>query len=204
MGATSVRLQGAWFRSDRTDDARIAAGDAPAIGSAYVPAVTELPIGDALDQQVRAACADGTGDAYPLIANCPIATGFYWTGGAGALGQLTIDRPSAHAEVVHTHGAHRLALGVAGDDVRAVSAARYSGGLIRQRLSPDAFIDYQLVEVGDGPDTCAGTACTFLDRATTTYRTRTVAAFVADTWRPAPRSRSSTACARSRASSAPR
>ncbi|MBK9035647.1 MAG: hypothetical protein IPL61_31065 [Myxococcales bacterium] len=70
--------------------------------------------------------------------------------------------------------------------MRAVSAARYSGGLIRRRLGPDAFIDCQLVEVGDGPGTCAGTACTFLDRATITYRTRTVAAFVAGTWRPAP------------------
>ncbi|MBK9032033.1 MAG: hypothetical protein IPL61_12030 [Myxococcales bacterium] len=52
-GATSVRLQGAWFRSDRTDDARIAAGDAPAIGSAYVPPVTELPIGDARSAGAR-------------------------------------------------------------------------------------------------------------------------------------------------------
>ncbi|MBK9032034.1 MAG: hypothetical protein IPL61_12035 [Myxococcales bacterium] len=85
---------------------------------------------------MRAACADGTGDACPADRELPDRDRFYWTGGAGALGQLTIDRPSAHAEVVHTHGAHRLALGVAGDDVRAVSAARYSGGLIRQRLSP--------------------------------------------------------------------
>ncbi len=50
------------------------------------------------------------------------------------LGDLTIDRPSVSADVVHRRGEHRLAVGVAAADVRAVATTRYS----RRRAAPAA------------------------------------------------------------------
>lgn len=184
-GATEVRVQGAWYRAQRDEAPRTTGGSAPAIGYAYVPAVDEGLPGDAEDQAIRAACSDGTGDPSPAIVNCPIATGFYWSGGAGALTDLTIDRPSVSADLVHTRGEHRLALGVSADDVRAVVTTSYSGGSQRRQLGPGAFFDYQYVELTGGPDTCAGLACRKVDAVALTYRTRTMAAYLADTWRPA-------------------
>ncbi|MEZ4402907.1 MAG: hypothetical protein R3B06_22995 [Kofleriaceae bacterium] len=181
---TSLVLGAAWYRSQRTDAPHAVGGDAPAIGFAYVPGVADDVAGD--DRLVRAGCTDGGDDPAPRLANCPLAAGYYWTGGAGRLVDLTIDRPSVHFDVVDQRGDHRLALGVRGDDVRAAVTERYTGATLRQQLGDGLFIDYRLVELGAGDRTCAGQACRYLDRATTTYRTRTVAAYLADTWRPAP------------------
>lgn len=186
-GATALRAQAAWYRSDRREAPHAAAGGAPAVGLAYVPAVDDAPLADAADDRaVRAACSDLVDDPAPALVNCPVATGFYWTGGVGVLGDLTIDRPSVSADVVHRRGEHRLAVGVAADDVRAVATTRYSGGALRQQLGAGTFFDYRLIELGGGPDSCAGTACRFVDAVAITYRTRTLAAYLADTWRPAP------------------
>jgi hypothetical protein len=185
-GATALRAQAAWFRSDRRETPHTAGGAASAVGFAYVPAIDEAPLGVGADGDVRAACSDLVDDPAPALTNCPVATGFYWAGGAGVLADLTIDRPSVSAELTHRLGEHRFAVGVAADDVRAVATTRYSGGALRQQLGPGTFLDYRLVELGDGPDRCAGTACRFVDAVAITYRTRAMAAHLTDTWRPAP------------------
>lgn len=185
-GATALRAQAAWFRSDRRESPHTAGGAAAAVGFAYVPAIDEAPLGVGADGDVRAACSDLVDDPAPALTNCPVATGFYWAGGAGVLADLTIDRPSVSAELTRRLGEHRLAVGVAADDVRAVATTRYTGGALRQQLGPGTFLDYRLVELGDGPDLCAGAACRFVDAVAITYRTRAMAVHLTDTWRPAP------------------
>jgi hypothetical protein len=182
--ATAVTATASWYRSREVIAAQTAAGAGPAIGRDAVPPLGLSPTGDAADDQVRAGCTDGgAADPAPLVTNCPQA-GFYWTGGVGAIGEVTVDRPRLAVDLVHTAGEHRLAMGAVGDDVRAVLVRGWSGGYRRRWLGMVA-VDERLVELGDGPETCDGVPCRFIDEASRTLRTRGLAAYLADTWRPA-------------------
>lgn len=168
--ATTLRAQAAWHRAARRESPRAAGGEAMAIGTAYVPP-PDPAAGDAIDRAIRLGCDDSAGgaDPYPQLANCPLATGFYATGGAGLLADVVQDRPAVGADVEHRLGEHLLGAGVSGEDARVVIDQRYTGGSLRQQLAPDLYLDSE-----------------FVDDARTTYRTRTAAAYLTDTWRPAP------------------
>ncbi len=184
FGRTRIELRGAWQRQRREESPRSAAGDVPALGLAYV-APPDAAVGGG-DGAVRAGCADGgDGDPYPGIINCPFPVGYYQVAGAGQLDDVTQDRPSLFGEVEHAHGEHTVALGASGEDARVVLGTRFSGGVLRRQLGTDAFIDYRFVELGAGPDSCGdATACRWLTRTERTLRTRQLAAWLSDTWRP--------------------
>src|SRR5207244_2053171 len=100
---TELAITGAWHRdhlAERGDDH-------VQIGTAYIPAPADL----ADDAAVAAACDDSAStDPYPLVANCPVPTGFYVRGGAGQLTSATVDTPSLTIELAHVFGNHRLDL----------------------------------------------------------------------------------------------
>ena len=189
-GATRARLDATWMRQARTESPHAAAGAAPDIGLAYIPppdGAVAAPGGP--DDAVRAACADGgDGDDYPDFFNCSFPIGYYHVGGAGQLFDVTTDRPGVHGEVSRTFGAHTVALGGGGEDTRVVVRTRFTGGFMRRQLGDDAYIDYRFVEIGTGPgfdDVCGdGITCDWLDEHERAIRTRHVAAWLADTWRP--------------------
>ena len=185
-GRTAAEVQASWHR-EAVDEGARAGGDLPSHGFAYVPAPADGVTGG--DLAVRQACADGiAGDDFPDLFNCPFATGYYLTGGVGRLTDTVADRPRVRAELTTAAGGHALSAGVSGEDARVVIRQRFSGGRLRHQLGEGAFIDYRMVELGQGAgftDTCGdGIACRWLDEHERTVRTRHVAAWLADTWRP--------------------
>ena len=182
---TRALVRWAWHRDAIAQAAHDpSAASIPALDTAFVPNGALLPD----DFALGAACDDAAADdPYPLIANCPIATGYFARGGAGFLSDTTADRPSVTAQIAHLVGAHRLEAGLYGDDARMVERDRFTGGLLERSIFGADETDTRFVELGAGPDTCEGAPCTFLDSATTTYRARAAAAWIEDTWRPDPR-----------------
>jgi hypothetical protein len=182
---TRAYVQWAWHRDAIAQSAHDPAAAAiPAQDTAFVPNGALLPD----DFALGAACDDSAADdPFPLIANCPVATGYFARGGAGFLSDTTADRPSVTASLAHLVGAHRLEAGVTGEDTRMVERDRFTGGVLERSVFGLDEIDTRFVELGGGPDTCDGAPCRFLDSATTTYRERTAAAWLEDTWRPDPR-----------------
>jgi hypothetical protein len=183
--ATRMRAQLAWHRSVR----REAAYDDDAAGtiqllSAYVPGA--LPE----DPELAAACADGgSEDPIPGITNCPIPIGYFASGGAGRLVDAVGDRPTASADVTHRSGLHVLRAGFAFEDSRLVLTSRFTGDAIDRSLF-DGHIDRQrfLDPAGEcGAE--AGTPCDYATSSQLTYRTRYTAAYVEDTFLPAPQIR---------------
>jgi hypothetical protein len=182
---TRALVQWAWHRDAVAQSAHDpAAASIAQLKTAFVPNGALLPD----DFALGAACDDAAADdPYPLIANCPIARGYFARGGAGQLTDTTADRPSMTASLAHGVGDHRLEAGVTGEDARMVEHDRFTGGmLVRSLFGPDET-DTRFVELGEGPDRCDGVPCRFLDEASTTYRARSAAAWLEDTWRPDPR-----------------
>ncbi len=179
---TRARLQLAWHRSSHTERARDPdAAGIPQQLTAYVPdSIPEDPV-------LALQCSDTSlGDPYPLIANCPVPYGWFETGGAGLLTELTADRPSITADLAHRWGHHALRVGGTGEDARLVSDSRFTGGEQLRSL----FVGEQSVRhfvAHDQPCTAnASEPCTYVDVSELTYRTRYTAAYVEDTWAPDP------------------
>lgn len=188
--STRARVLASWMRDQRIESPHAEGGDAPDIGLAYFPA-PDAAIG-AADNAVREGCQDTTAsDPYPGFQNCPFPTGYYHVGGAGQLGDVIQDRPGVLAEIERTFGTHAVALGASGEDARVVLRTRYTGGYLRRQLAEEAFIDYRLVDIGAGAgfdDSCGdGVSCNWLREHERTIRTRGLAAWMADTWRPGAR-----------------
>lgn len=188
-GRLGAEVVAAWHHVDNTEAPHAAGGDAPAHGFAYVPGV-EAGL-TPTDAAVRAGCTDDTADdAAPAVVNCPLPTGYYWTGGAGRLVERRDDRPSLSGELRYDLGEHRLYLGVAGDDGQLVKRERYTGGSYRHQLGPGLWLDYAQVEIGAGPgfaDDCGdGVSCRVIARSERIYRTRHAAAWLVERWRPSP------------------
>jgi hypothetical protein len=187
---TLARVQWAWH-ADRTWQraAFASAADAPQINTAFIPPPAVIPD----DFDLGVACDDAaTSDPYPTIVNCPLATGYFATAGAGPLLDTAADRPSLTASVAHLFGGHRVEVGATGEDARLVVTRHITGGYYRRTLFGSDQIDTRYVELGDGPDfpdACSldgSVACRWLDSAPTTYRTRYLAGWLEDTWRPGP------------------
>ncbi|MCB9574069.1 MAG: TonB-dependent receptor [Kofleriaceae bacterium] len=186
--ATAVHVTAGWQHTSHAEVGVGAADQTVQIGTAYVPAPADL----AADAAVAAACADDvTGDPLPGLVNCPLATGYYVRDGVGLAQDLAGDRPTVTAEVTHAlrwHGRHRLAAGATAEDARLVLHRRFSGGAIERRLAEAVIFTSRFVELDPAGDADCGELgpCRFLDRTTTTYRTRHVAGWLEDTWRPQP------------------
>jgi hypothetical protein len=186
---TRALVQWAWHRSVSIERAHDPAAAAiPQLDTAFVPNGALLPD----DFALGTGCDDvATDDPYPTIANCPMPTGYFARGGVGQLTDVTADRPSATASVAREIGEHRVELGVTGEDARLVVRRAYSGGSFERTVFGADKIDTSFVALGDasGPDfpaTCAGAPCRFLDSASQTYRARSAATWLEETWRPDP------------------
>lgn len=187
---TLARVQWSWH-VDRAWQraAHAGTGDQPQINYAFIPAPAVIPD----DFDLGVACDDAaTSDPYPTIVNCPMATGYFATGGAGPLVDSAADRPSLTASIARLVGGHRLEAGATGEDARLIVTRHITGGYYRRTLFGADEIDTRYVELGDGPafpDPCSvdGTVhCRWLDQAAMTYRTRSIAGWLEDTWRPGP------------------
>jgi hypothetical protein len=112
--------------------------------------------------------------------------GWFQTGGAGLLTDVTADRPSITGDLAHRWGNHALRIGATGEDSRLVSDARFTGGEQLRSL----FVGEQSVRhfvAQDQPCTAnANEPCTYIDVSELTYRTRYTAAYVEDTWAASP------------------
>jgi len=158
-GATELHLAAGWHHARRDE----AGADGVQIGTAYLPDPGDVPD----DATLASACVEESG----TLDLCPLSTGYYVRGGAGLLTDTTSDRPTASAEVahrVHAHGLHRVAIGATLEDARLRVHRRFSGGSIERRLSEDIILTTRY----DG------------ESDTRTYRTRSLAAYVEDAWRP--------------------
>jgi hypothetical protein len=177
---TRVRVQAAWHRSMHYESARDPEGAAiPQLLTAYIPQTLS-------DDPVLAShCADGgPNDPFPSVTNCPVPLGWFTSGGAGPLTDITGDRPSLTAEVAHRIDHNVVRVGATGEDARLVTETRFTGGqqlrsLFDGEISQRHFIDSDTACPQD-----PSRACLYVDRSTLTYRTRYTAAYAEDTWRP--------------------
>jgi hypothetical protein len=179
---THARVQAAWHRSMHMESARDpAAAGIPQLLTAYVP--TTLPDDPVLAQK----CADNVAtDPYPNLVNCPVPFGWFASGGAGPLVDLTGDRPSLTGDIAHRFGTNVVRAGATGEDSRLVTESRFTGGqqlrsLFPGEMSQRRFVDADLVCPEDPTKSCP-----YVDRSVLAYRTRYTAAYVEDTWHAAP------------------
>ncbi len=189
--STALRAQIAWHHTARDEAAMNgSAGDTPQLQTAFVPSLSQAP---QLDPRIAAACRDvGDGsdgeDLYPRITNCPVPTGWFMRDGVGLLADVSTDRPSFSVDAVRQLGSHAVRAGATGEDARMVIASRYSGGSLLRSL----FDGYQeVVRLSDASseeiELCAtniDVACPTSEEVSLTYRTRHLAAYLEDTWRP--------------------
>lgn len=189
---TRARAQLAWHRSDRKTTAHDdAAARIAQLQTAYVP--TMLPD----DPVLAAACFDEAppspgdpppSDPWPTIPNCPIPLGLFSSAGAGLLVDTVADRPTVTADVAHRRGAHVVRAGATLEDARLVSYSRYTGGEITRSLFEGhvdrlRFYRGECVEFEPGQP---GGPCEYEAVQELRYRTRYTAAYVEDTFAPAP------------------
>jgi len=179
--STHARVQAAWHRNTHREAARDPnAADTPQLLSAYIP--ESLPD----DPLLAKKCSDTVDDPYPNVPNCPIPFGWFASGGAGPLLDLTADRPSLTADIAHRIDRNVVRAGVTGEDSRLVLESSFTGGeqlrtLFPGEVSQRRYVDENLVCPEDPTKTCP-----YVDTSTLTYRTRYTAAYVEDTWHAAP------------------
>jgi hypothetical protein len=155
------------------------AADIPQVLSAYVPA------GLADDPALSAACDDSdASDPYPLVTNCPVPSGWFASGGAGPLVDVTGDRPSLTLDVAHQIGRNTLRAGATGEDTRLVTATRFTGGSQIRSLFPGEMSERQFVDPDEICNSDVTLPCPTVDTSRLHYRTRYTAAYVEDTWQP--------------------
>lgn len=164
-GDTELSISGGWHHARRGESG----ADGVQRGTAFIPDAADVPD----DAAVAEACARD-----PLaLAPCPVATGYYARGGAGLLTGTTADRPTLAAEVARRFGDHRVALGATMEDARLRVHRRFSGGSIERALAEDIVFTTRFA-------TCDGDVCEPLDSSTRIYRTRAIAGYLEDRWRP--------------------
>ncbi len=176
---TTVAIDLGWFTSQHRERGWTdGAADQVQIGTAYVPLPADVPDDDVF----ATACATGL---------CPVPEGYYVRGGAGLLQQVDGDRPVVTGELVRhvrAGGVHRVAAGGSAEDARLVFTRSLSGGALERRLAEDIVLTSRFVALDEGgSDDCGELGpCRYLDRLANTYRTRTLAGWLEDTWRPTP------------------
>jgi hypothetical protein len=179
---TRARALLAWHRSMRRESASDpAAEDIPQLLSAYVPATL------AEDPVLAAACADDTAtDRYPMVPNCPVPVGWFYSGGAGALTDTTGDRPSITVDLAHRIGNHVVRVGATGEDTRVVHETHFTGGTQIRSLFPGHMSERRFADPNATCSTDVALPCPTVDTSVLRYRTRYTAAYVEDTWQATP------------------
>jgi len=181
---TRARLQAAWHRTSRNESARDPdAANRPQQLSAYVP--VSIPE----ESAVADACHDDTmtdpypADPYPMITNCPVPTGWFVSGGAGALVDSTGDRPSITADITHKVSASNvLRAGATGEDTRLVTETHLTGGYQIRSLFPEHRSERRFIDPDAICNTELALPCPTVDSSVLRYRTRYTAAYIEDTW----------------------
>ncbi len=174
-----LQLTAAWHRNLRLESAHDSAGaNEPQRLSAYLPDSLGAP-------ELTDACADGGAtDVFSQIPNCPIP-GWFASGGVGRLIDTTGDRPSASIDYAHTLGSHMVRVGGTGEDSRIINIYRFSGGRFIRSLFPTHVDSEYYVRPGT---TCTAddptVPCSYVSATEQRFRTRYLAAFLEDTWRP--------------------
>lgn len=174
---TTVRIVASWHRYQYDERPRQGSDSAIQLTTDFAPD----------DPALAAACDETPGsDRWPTIDQCPTQ---YITGGVGYLEGKTIDRPALVADVTQRFGKHAVSAGVSAEDGRVVTRDRITGGEV---VSNGAGITFRTryVVVGDGPDAVpcgdlvTNLSCVPVDEVATRLRTRQLAAYVNDEWRP--------------------
>ncbi len=180
---TRARAQLAWHRAMRTEEARDArARGIPQVLSAYVPQML------ADDPGLSAACSDDPAtDPYPdLPLNCPVPVGWFASGGAGPLSDVTGDRPSITVDVAHRLGNHVARVGATAEDTRLVTKTHFTGGAQIRSLFPGHVSERRFADPDAICNADASLPCPTVSESVLRWRTRYTAAYVEDTWRAAP------------------
>jgi hypothetical protein len=177
-----VHLQAAWHRSLQRESATDpAAQNIPQDLTAYVPAT----LGD--DPALAAKCADNVaGDPFPMITNCPVPSGWFSSGGAGELQNITADRLTFTADVARRLGNHALRLGATVEDSQMITDSFFTGGQEELSLFPGENDVRRFVSQSAVCSTDIEVACPYVDTSELAYRTLYGAAYAEDTWQPAP------------------
>ncbi|TMQ15828.1 MAG: TonB-dependent receptor [Deltaproteobacteria bacterium] len=171
-----ARLQLSWHRGSQVESARDpAAADIPQLLSAYVPIM--LPEDPAL-----AAACDDTSPLDPArnIVNCPVPFGFFASGGAGPLIDLTGDRPTATGDVTVRLGDHVVRAGGALEDTRLVTTTSFTGNEQQRSLFPGER-SHRRFYTGTCIDDVA-MPCDVTTASQLTYRTVYAAIYAEDTF----------------------
>ncbi|HEU4727784.1 MAG TPA: hypothetical protein VFT22_07850, partial [Kofleriaceae bacterium] len=176
---THARVQLSWHHSARRDSAHDpAAAHLPQLLTAFVPQTL------ADDPQLAAVCDDTSpDDPTRLIANCPVPSGLFASGGAGLLTRAIGDRPTATADIAHQVGGHVLRAGATFEDTRLVTTSSFTGDQEQFALFPGE-LSRRRFYVGDCTDEPATAPCDYASRSQLTYRTVYAAAFAEDTFAP--------------------
>ncbi|MBK7536810.1 MAG: TonB-dependent receptor [Myxococcales bacterium] len=182
---TALHVQLSWHHSARREVAADdRAGRLPQLQTAYLPDEADL---SGLDPRFAAACRDGDAeDRYPALTNCPVPTGWFARQGVGQLSDAVADRPALRVDAVRAVGAHALRAGLAGEDTRLVVRSRFSGGLLERSLFAEHVDVTQFVNAAEA-ELCMvniDVPCPVLRETELTFRTRHVALYLEDTWRP--------------------
>src|SRR5204863_2367603 len=99
------------------------------------------------------ACHDDTmmdpypADPYKKITNCPVPSGWFVSGGAGALVDSTGDRPSVTADLTRkVSAANVMRAGATGEDTRLVTETHLTGGYQIRSLFPEHRSERRFVD----------------------------------------------------------
>ena len=179
---TRARAQLAWHRTMRRERARDPeAAGIPQLLSAYVPATLDD------DPAVAAACSDDPAtDLYPGVTNCPVPVGWFASGGAGPLSDVSGDRPSLTLDVAHQWGNHVARVGATGEDTRLVTETSFTGGAQIRSLFPGHVSERRFADPDAVCNPDASLPCPTVSTSVLRWRTRYTAAYLEDTWRAAP------------------
>jgi hypothetical protein len=179
---TKLRVQAAWHRSLQRESARDpAAEDIPQQLSAYVPATL------ADDPVLAAKCADNVpGDPFPNITQCPVPVGWFASGGAGELQNVTADRLTLTADLTHRLGNNVVRIGGTVEDSQLVTDSSFTGGEQEISLFPGENDVRRFVSQTQLCPTDIELPCPYVNVSELAYRTLYSAAYLEDTWQPAP------------------
>lgn len=180
---TRARAQLAWHRTMRREHARDPdAAGIPQLLSAYVPDTL------ADDPELAAACsdADPASDRYPAVPNCPVPIGWFASGGAGPLSDVTGDRPSLTVDVAHRLGNNVVRVGATAEDTRLVTQTRFTGNSQIRSLFDGHIAERRFADPSAICNLDLSLPCPTVNTSELRWRTRYTAAYIEDTWRAAP------------------
>ncbi|MFT3696015.1 MAG: hypothetical protein QM831_22955 [Kofleriaceae bacterium] len=176
---TRLKIQAAWHHNEHHEQARYAGGDDQVQTlTAYVP--------DTIDQDptLAAKCSDSTNDPYPMIPNCPVPYGWFYSGGVGLLTDQHADRGTFTADLAHTIDHNTVRVGATVESSSLVTDSRFSGGEQDRSLFLGENGVRRFLDQNQPCSLDASVNCEYIDVSELAYRTIYGASYVEDTWQP--------------------